>query len=602
MSDEEQREARAGMSAASEPTLRQRAEGKTGANRPAQPTLSPGDTQAMLQELQVHQIELEMQNEDLRRAQDALESERARYFELYDLAPVGYCTLGEHGLIRQANLAAATLLGVARTALIGRPFSRFIDRGDQDVFYRHHKKLSESGAPQAYALRMLSEEGAPFWAHLTAAAAQDADGAPVQRVVINDITASKDVERALIAARVAAEAASRAKSEFLANMSHEIRTPLNGVIGNVQLLEMSEVTDEQQKYLSAIVLSGDNLLSLINDILDLSKIEAGKLELEQAAFGLRACLSNVMHTLHAGVAGKGLALKVNISDAVPDALIGDQLRVKQIVLNLLGNAIKFTRAGSITLTAAISAPASMADETVLIELAVSDTGIGMSRAAMEHIFDDFVQADSSVTRQYGGTGLGLALCRRLARLMGGSIAVESAEGVGSTFRVLLPLGLADAAPQAGDIAPTPLWAGARLNILAAEDNELNRRFIGTLLEKMGHRVTVAENGKQALAALAAARARGHREAGAAASFDLVLMDIQMPVMDGMEALKLLRQREQGSGACLPVIALTAFAMRGDEQKFLAAGFDGYVSKPLELQKLVGEMQRVLGLKAAQAPA
>jgi len=403
-----------------------------------------------------------------------------------------------------------------------------------------------------------------------------------------DITERKEAEAALVAAREAAEAANRAKSEFLANMSHEIRTPLNGVLGNLQLLEMSELDDEQKEYLSAIALSGKNLLSLINDVLDLSKIEAGQMTLESAPFSLRSCVRGLLGMVRPRAVDKGLSLKLAIEDDVPEVVVGDELRVKQIVLNLVSNAIKFTRDGKIEVSVAARERES---GRASLEIAVLDTGIGVPAELTAAIFKPFVQADSSITRRYGGTGLGLTICRRLSELMGGEIHVESAEGVGSTFRVRLPFTVAD--EPLGDTAAetaskAPLWTGPLLRVLVAEDNATSGRFEAALLSKMGHHVTSVEDGNEALEAL---------DKG---PFDLVLMDIQMPGMDGRRALGALREREIRTNTHVPVIAVTAYASRSDERSLLAEGFDGYVRKPLSALELADEMRRVLGLGPPRA--
>ncbi|MFO0653276.1 MAG: ATP-binding protein [Polyangiales bacterium] len=396
-----------------------------------------------------------------------------------------------------------------------------------------------------------------------------------------DVTARDEAERAHVAARVAAEAANRAKSEFLANMSHELRTPLNGVLGNIQLLEMTALDAEQREYVSAVTASGRNLLSLINDILDLSKIEADKLVLDASPFSLRACVDGAVAMQRARAREKSLTLTAVMPDDVPEALLGDELRIRQILLNLVGNAVKFTHAGEVTVSVAVL---ERVGDAVRVELCVADTGIGIAPALVGDIFKPFVQADTSITRRYGGTGLGLAICARLTERMGGSIAVESVEGVGSTFRVSLPLTALPSDAASAQSPPQPieaLWADAPRKVLLVEDNPVSRRLGVVLLTKMRHEVTAVEHGRAALDALVRER------------FDLVLMDIQMPVMDGTAAIAELRERERETAAHTPVIAVTACASKDEERALLGAGFDGYVRKPLGVRELVEQMRHAL---------
>ena len=489
-----------------------------------------------------------------------------------------------YGIDAQQGLNRAAFLAAVHPEDRGRTEAAFRDALSQRSHLHLTHRIGAANGAVKY-VEVLGDsysvaQGAPL---RFAGTAQDVTESVLQRMAL------QESEKRARAAAYAAESANRAKSEFLANMSHELRTPLNGILGNAQLLEMSDLGGEDKSYLSAMIVSGNNLLSLVNDILDLAKIEAEKVVLEQADFSLRACIDSVIRSQRSAAASRGLALKLKISPAVPNALRGDELRLKQILLNLMGNAIKFTSIGGVTLSVAlVERGASHAS----IEISVADSGIGIPAAAAEDIFRPFVQADGSTSRRYGGSGLGLTISRQLAELMGGGIGLESTVGVGSTFRVQLPFALgvefvAEAGAAGG--ASASLWTGPGLDVLLVEDNVINQQFGVALLKKMGHRAMVAENGIEALTALEEAR------------FDLVLMDIEMPVMDGRKALAELRRREQRSGARLPVIAFTAYAMKGDEQKFLAAGFDGYVTKPLQVNLLIAEMHRVLDSNRAAEP-
>ncbi|HIJ87124.1 MAG TPA: PhnD/SsuA/transferrin family substrate-binding protein [Desulfuromonadales bacterium] len=493
-------------------------------------------------------------------------------------------TFIKNRLFKTINSAMCRMFGYSSDEMTGASTS---------LLYRSREEFEKVGL-EAYAvlssgkaftreLLLRRSDGSLFHALINGKAVSPDDPFVGSIWIISDETERYELQAKLVVARDAAESANTAKSQFLANMSHEIRTPMNGVLGMTQLLEYTDLTVEQREYVTSLKQCGKNLMSLMSDILDLSKIEAGKVTIEPVEFSLQQCLKDCIMMQKYATFSKGLTLGVDVADDIPCLLVGDQLRIKQILLNLMGNAVKFTAAGSVTVSAELL---EQHETSVLVRIAVRDTGIGIAPEAVEQIFRPFIQEDGSTTRRFGGTGLGLTISRRLAELMGGTISVESTQGVGSCFSVALPfrIGTAPFIPEASPAPPPTIsaWDGPPLRVLFVEDEQVNIAFGISLLKKLGHTVTTAENGRQCLAALEKAE------------FDIVLMDIQMPIMNGEEALAEIRAQEKGTAAHLPVIALTAYSMRGDRERLLAAGFDGYVSKPLYIQDLVVEMKRVKG--------
>ena len=838
-------------------SVRQRAEDKFASDSPVLPKDFNGaeadQARELIHELSVRRIELEMGNEELRRAL----LERERYFDLYENAPVGYFSLCEKGLILDANLTAACLLGVTRDAFVSQPFTRFILPEDQDIHHEHCRKLLETGKAQAQAceLRMLRDGATSVWALIESTAGRDPDGALVFRYTVSDITerkraeaalkeseerfktvfqvcpeplviiafgpgryvdvneaylrltgysreeligrttlevgiyidpedrdrirevvektgrtrdhqvrmrtksgelravllsiepmaidgqanalavvrditerermeeelrqaqaalkssmeesekraavldstlnsiagglivfgpdreirrmnetanrtfgytpevaslpakerlarlcvttedgavkdwealpgfraltgetvagevlcfkhaddgppiwvsmnatpirgetgavigstmtfqditARKRMEEELRQAKTEAEIASRAKSEFLANMSHEIRTPMNGVLGMTELALTEEIPGRAREYLQIVRQSGKALLDIINDILDLSKIESGRTELVNRPFALREGLESMFKAFQVGARDKGLCLYYAIDLAVPDRLVGDQGRLKQVLTNLIGNAIKFSEKGAVRVSVGLDAqqPAPGASDSVRLVFKVKDDGKGIAKDRLEEVFEAFSQGGLSSHAKYGGTGLGLSISKSLVTMMHGEIWADSMVGKGSSFYFRAVFGLArqqePQAPEPQECPAPPVVPSApgRLRILLAEDDMVSRLLGEELLKQRGHAVMLAEDGRQAIETLKTE------------DFDLVLMDVRMPDMTGTEAVAAIRSGEAGEGkAQIPVVALTAHALKGDRERFMAAGMDGYLAKPIDTQEL-----------------
>jgi len=483
-----------------------------------------------------------------------------------------------------------TLLGYSPRELLGTWCFNYVHEDNQGEVVEAFQKSLRSKSGHVIEFRIKDKNGNWRVVETSSNVICGATGEAEKLVMVShDITKRKQTENELQKAKESSESANLAKSEFLANMSHEIRTPLNGIIGYSDLLLDENLSEAQYEFAKVIQSSANYLLDIINEILDLSKIESQGIELDERPFVLKEILNGKIHVIQPRIAEKAIDLSLHISAEVPKILIGDPIRVGQIVLNLLANAAKFTDEGSITLSVKRSEKSHATEDLFPLEICVSDTGIGIANEKLEYIFQSFSQVDGSSSRRYEGTGLGLAITERLVTFMGGKVDVQSSLGEGSTFVIMLPLkpytpgkkNYLSEASAGSDLYDHDIAKERRKikkiktttpHVLLAEDNEMNWRLFKEILTQIGYKVTIVENGEEALQALAVE------------SFDMILMDMQMPVMDGFETTRRIRQNKNFDS--LPIIALTAYAMMGDAEKCMEAGCDNYITKPINKKKFI----------------
>ncbi|MBV9008906.1 MAG: PAS domain S-box protein [Verrucomicrobia bacterium] len=515
-------------------------------------------------------------------AEQALRASEERFRFVANSLGEAVISADSRGAIIFWNRAASDVFGYTSEAALGQDLTMLMPERYREQHRRGIERLQTTGERRVIGrtieLEGLHKDGHEFPIELSISTWHTAAG-DFFTGIVRDVSARRKAEAELLAAKESAELANKAKSEFLANMSHEIRTPMNGIIGMTELALETELSPTQRGYLEAVKFSADSLLALINQILDFSKIEAGKLALETVTFDLRHKLRKMLPALRLRAQRKGIALLDEIDPAVPSALIGDPLRLNQVVINFIDNAIKFTEKGHVILKVNLQA---MTETQVRLEFCIEDTGIGIAKEKQRVIFEAFEQADASTTRSYGGTGLGLAIGSALIRQMGGEVSVESEPGHGSTFRFTANFGRGLPQTEATKKAGAVVSTDRRLRILVAEDNAINQAVAAGILRKRQHQVETANNGREAIE-------KFERE-----QFDLIFMDVQMPECDGFAATARIRALEKPTGWRTPIVAMTAHAMTGDRERCLTAGMDDYVAKPIKSDDLLAIIDKVAG--------
>ncbi|WP_417683730.1 PAS domain S-box protein [Roseibium sp.] len=523
--------------------------------------------------------ELKRREQEIKRSGDLLRNVVAASFD-------GVIVMDAEGVVIDYNPAAEEIFGWSHEEIIGRPMSTYIiPERHRSGHYNGLQKFLQTGIGPVIGQRIeveaLHKNGNEIFVELAIRNTVTEDG-PLFVGYIRDITEQRAAEAALREAKERAEIANEAKAKFLAMMSHEIRTPLNGVLGILSLLRSTSLDKKQLDYVQTARESGKALLSLINDILDFTKLEAGRMELDASAFDLRAVADGVVNLFVPAARDKGITLNLEYPPATPHQVIGDPGRLRQIILNLVSNAVKFTEFGGVTLS--VSGEKS-SGKTADFKIMIRDTGIGIPEDKHEALFGNFVTVDTSYSRKFGGSGLGLAICDQLVQLMGGTIGFDSKPGIGSCFWVKLSLQLADTAHVATPTSPrnAPDRLPENIRILLAEDNPTNQIVVGHLLENAGCNADLVSNGEEAVIA------------ARTTVYDCILMDVSMPHMDGIEATEHIRRDSLNQAT--PIIALTAYALKGDRERFLSSGMDEVLPKPFEQSELIFAIMRSTSLSA-----
>ncbi|MBC5773517.1 PAS domain S-box protein [Pontibacter sp. KCTC 32443] len=525
-----------------------------------------------------------------RKNAEALKTSEKKYRDLINYSQAYICTHDLDGIVLSVNPYLINMLGYSEDEMVGKPLNCFFPEAHRDNFGDYVARFQESNIVDGV-LCILNKENQERYLYYQNYKVEEPGMAPYIIGIAQDITDRMLTEQELKNAKEAAEETARVKENFLANMSHEIRTPMNGILGMAGLLQKTKLDDVQSNYLKIIKQSADNLLVVINDILDIAKIEAGKMELEQIPFNLSDTIRNSFQTLNYKAEEKEISYTLDQLELSQPMLLGDPYRLNQVLLNLLNNAIKFTDEGCVKLTCQVLQES---DSDISLEFAVQDTGIGIPEAKQQIIFEGFTQAYSSTTRKYGGSGLGLSICKNLIEMQSGRIWVESNEGQGSVFKFTITYPKSELTEQTG-LTKTEINYNSlsRLHVLIAEDNEVNIFLAQSILEDWKFKVDVAHNGREAV------------ELAEANSYDIILMDIQMPELSGLDATQKIRSNSDKAKANVPIIALTANALKGDAEKYLNAGMNDYISKPFEEELLYTKIASLLPHKinvAANSPA